>query len=338
MLNVVELFQIGGLVGLVVDLGQLGLEGKTSIKSILGEICNNLEDHHGQRSQGYEMSGRETGRGKNLVKREESESGRNLVSVLMTDQGIVIIGKIGTTEIVTGTERGTGKETRVVIVREDVTVTVTVTGSGTVVVVGTMIVIETGIATVTALERGKGIGIGKRIMKLGRASVTGGGPVIKIMIMTELNQNMSETVMGWRGSATMILLSLRRKILNGINTTVIMGIGVLKLNMMTMTDSMSFISTNKTVANMTIWMSRRLLLITTTMIILIVIVINMTKWRRTTTLMIERHLNIVKRRDLELMNVNMCVLRGLFLVSMNTRSLIMPLTSFMLHRGGVLIN
>lgn len=36
MLNVVELFQIGGLVGLVVDLGQLGLEGKTSIKSILG--------------------------------------------------------------------------------------------------------------------------------------------------------------------------------------------------------------------------------------------------------------------------------------------------------------
>jgi len=310
------------------------LEGKTSIKSILGEICNNLEDHHGQRSQGYEMNGRETGRGKNLVKGEESESGRNLVSVLMTDQGIVIIGKIGTTEIATGTERGTGKETRVVIVREDVTVT----GSGTVVVVGTMIVIETGIATVTALERGKGIGIGKRIMKLGRASMTGGGPVIKIMIMTELNQNMSETVMGWRGSATMILLSLRRKILNGINTTVIMGIGVLKLNMMTMIDSMSFISTNKTVANMTIWMSRRLLLITTTMIILIVIVINMTKWRRTTTLMIERHLNIVKRRDLELTNVNMCVLRGLFLVSMNTREFDYASLLFMLHRGGVLIN
>lgn len=334
MLNVVELFQIGGLVGLVVDLGQLGLEGKTSIKSILGEICNNLEDHHGQRSQGYEMSGRETGRGKNLEKGEESESGRNLVSALMTDQGIVIIGKTGTTEIATGTERGTGKETRVVIVREDVTGT----GSGTVVVVGTMIVIETGIATVTALERGKGIGIGKRIMKLGRASMTGGGPVIKIMIMTELNQNMSETVMGWRGSTSMILLSLRRKILNGINTTVIMSIGVLKLNMMSMTDSMSFISTNKTVANMTVWMSRRLLLITTTMIILIVIVINMTKWRRTTTLMIERHLNIVKRRDLELMNGNMCVLRGLFLVSMNTREFDYASHLLYASQGGCLIN
>ena len=35
MLNVVELFQTGGLVDLVVDLVQLGLEGKTSIKSFL---------------------------------------------------------------------------------------------------------------------------------------------------------------------------------------------------------------------------------------------------------------------------------------------------------------
>lgn len=36
MLNVVELFQTGDLVDLAVDLGQLGLEGKTSIRSILG--------------------------------------------------------------------------------------------------------------------------------------------------------------------------------------------------------------------------------------------------------------------------------------------------------------
>lgn len=257
------------------------------------------------------------GRGKNLVKGEESESGRSLVSVLMTNQGIVIIGKIGTTETVTGTERRTGKETgvvRLVIVREDVTVI----GAGTVVVVGTMNVKETGSVTVSALEKGtgRGIGLGKRIMKLERVSMTGGGPAIKIMIMTEWNQNMSETGMGWRGSATMIPLSLRRMILNGINTTVIMGTSVLKLNMMTMTDIMSII--NKTVANMTIWMSKRLLLITTTMIILIVIVINMTKWRRTTTLMSERRLNSVKRRDLECLTVIMCDLKGLFLVSMNT--------------------
>ncbi|KAI8558959.1 hypothetical protein RHMOL_Rhmol04G0136800 [Rhododendron molle] len=32
------------------------------------------------------------GRGKDLMKGEESESGRNLVGILMTDQGIVIIG------------------------------------------------------------------------------------------------------------------------------------------------------------------------------------------------------------------------------------------------------
>lgn len=220
-----------------------------------------------------------TGRGKNLVKGEESESRRSLLSVLMTDRGIVIIGKIGTTETATGTERRTGKETGVVIVREDVTVI----GAETVVVVGIMNVKETGSVTVTALEKGtgRGIGIGKRIMKLGRVSMTGGGPVIKIMIMTEWNPNTSVTVMGWRGSATMILLSLRRTILNGINNIVIMGISILKLNMMTM--GMSFI--NKTVANMTIWMSRRLLLITA--ITIIPIVINMTRWRRTTTLMSE---------------------------------------------------
>ncbi|MGI4406679.1 hypothetical protein ACR2V0_28845, partial [Klebsiella pneumoniae] len=118
--------------------------------------------------------GRETG--KNLVKGEEieRENRRCLVSALMTNQGIVIIGRIGTTEIVTGTERGIGKETGVVRV---VSVAGTVSVAETVSVIGSVNVI------VTVLERGRGRR--RRIMKLRTSNLIEGVPVIESMIMIE---------------------------------------------------------------------------------------------------------------------------------------------------------
>jgi hypothetical protein len=51
-----------------------------------------------------------SGIGKNLVKKEgiETGKGRNPVNSPMTDIGIVIIGRIGTTEIAIGIGTGTG--------------------------------------------------------------------------------------------------------------------------------------------------------------------------------------------------------------------------------------
>lgn len=216
MWNVVELFQTGVLVDLVVDLEQLGLEGKMLIKSILGETYSNLEDHQGQRSQEYATIGMGTGIEKNPVKGEgiERENGKSLMSALMTDQGIMIIGRIGTTETATGTETEIGRETGAVIVIADVTEIV----AGT--VVGNMSVI------VTVLERGRGIG--KEIMNLGTLTMSEDVPVVESTTMTLWNQNMSEIGMV-RGRGTMIMLS-RRMILNGMNS-VITGIGIQKLSM-----------------------------------------------------------------------------------------------------------
>lgn len=219
MLNVVELFQTGGLVDLVVDLVQLGLEGKMSIKSILGESYSHLEDHHhGLRSQEYEMIGMLTGKGKNPVKEEETEreNRRGLVSDLMTDQGNVITGRIDITEIAKGPETGIRKKIRDVTVSEGVTVI------GAEIVVETMSVTETRI--VTALERGIGKGIG--IMTLGILNMI--VTVIQSMTMTTWDQNMSEAGMG-KGNGTLIMLT-QRMILNCLSS-VIVGIDVQKLNM-----------------------------------------------------------------------------------------------------------
>jgi hypothetical protein len=86
-----------------------------------------------------------SGIGKNHVKGEGTKrgNGRNRINAPMTDIGIVIIGRIGTTEIVTGTRKE--KDTRVGIVTELMIVIETKVG----IVVVTMSVI------VIALEEGE---------------------------------------------------------------------------------------------------------------------------------------------------------------------------------------
>lgn len=64
MLNVVELFQIGDLEGLVVGLEQLELVVKMLARNIREESKCSLEEYLCLRSQKFEMN--ETGTGRNL--------------------------------------------------------------------------------------------------------------------------------------------------------------------------------------------------------------------------------------------------------------------------------
>jgi hypothetical protein len=126
-----------------------------------------------------------SGIGKNHVKGERTKrgNGRNRVNAPMIDIGIVIIGRIGTTEIVTGT--GKEKETGVGIVTEYVIVIETEVG----IVVVTMSVIEIetviGGMIVIALERGRV----KETMMLKTMTMIVGSLVIGNLIMIGLNRN-----------------------------------------------------------------------------------------------------------------------------------------------------
>jgi hypothetical protein len=117
-------------------------------------------------------------------------NGRNRVNAPMTDIRIVIIGRIGTTKIVTGTRKE--KDTRVGIATE--LVIVIETKVGIVVVIMSVIVI--------ALERGRV----KETMMLKTMIMIVGGLVIGNLIMIGLNRNMRGTDMV-RGRRTMITLN-----------------------------------------------------------------------------------------------------------------------------------
>ena len=108
----------------------------------------------------------------------------------MTNIGIVIVGRIGTTKIVKGTRKE--KDSGVEIVTELVIVIETKVG----IVVVTMSVIT------IAHERGRV----KETMMLKTMTMIMGGLVIENLIMIELNRNMRETDMV-RGRRTMITLN-----------------------------------------------------------------------------------------------------------------------------------
>jgi hypothetical protein len=171
----------------------------------------------------------------------------------------MIIGRIGTTEIVTGT--GKEKDTGVGIVIE--------TKVGIVVVTMSVIVI--------ALERGRV----KETMMLNTMTMIVGGLVIGNLIMIGLNQNMRGTDMV-RGRRTMITLN-QRMIVGGMNS-LSMGISIQTKTKKTL----SLMSVVEVGPNMIIWMSR------TTMT---VVMTNMIEWRMMIINMSMQHWNHVTGRE-----------------------------------------
>uniref|UniRef100_A0A2N9H5B8 Uncharacterized protein n=1 Tax=Fagus sylvatica TaxID=28930 RepID=A0A2N9H5B8_FAGSY len=171
----------------------------------------------------------------------------------------MIIGRIGTTEIVTGT--GKEKDTGVGIVIE--------TKVGIVVVTMSVIVI--------ALERGRV----KETMMLNTMTMIVGGLVIGNLIMIGLNQNMRGTDMV-RGRRTMITLN-QRMIVGGMNS-LSMGISIQTKTKKTL----SLMSVVEVGPNMIIWMSR------TTMT---VVMTNMIEWRMMIINMSMQHRSHVTGRE-----------------------------------------
>lgn len=141
----------------------------------------------------------------------EKGSERNLVSVPMIGQGIVIIEMTDTTETVTETEIGSGKEreTGVVTGTEHETVVVTE------VVIMSVTENETVIESVIAIARAKGIG--KGTTKLVTLIVTGANPVIGKLkgIMIMLSRKM--IVGGMNNSlSTMIIAAIIPRVIKTV--------------------------------------------------------------------------------------------------------------------------
>jgi hypothetical protein len=218
-----------------------------------------------------------SGIGKNHVKGEGTKrgNGRNGVNAPMTDIRIVIIGRIGTTEIVTGTRKekdtGVGIATELVIVIE--------TKVGIVVVTMSVIVI--------ALERGRV----KETMMLKTMTMIVGDLVIGNLIMIGLNRNMRGTDMV-RGRRTMITLN-QRMIVGGMNS-LSMGISIQTETKKTL----SLMSVVEVGASMIIWMSRTIMTIMNN--IMTVVMTNMIEWRMMITNMSMQHRSHVKGREQEM--------------------------------------
>jgi hypothetical protein len=183
----------------------------------------------------------------------------------------VIIGRIGTTEIVTGTRKekdiGVGIATEYVIVIE--------TEVGIVVVTMSVIVI--------AFERGRV----KETMMLKTMTMIVGCLVIGNLIMIGLNRNMRGIDMV-RGRRTMITLN-QRMIVGGMNS-LSKGISI-----QTKTKTLSLMSVNEVRANMIIWMSKMTMTVMTN--IMTVVMTNMIKWRMMITNMSMQHRSHVKGRE-----------------------------------------
>jgi len=265
-----------------------------------GSNCSQ-EDHLTLRSQGHERIGVQTGIGKNHVKGEGTErgNGRNPVNAPMTGIGNVIIGRIGTTEIVTGTGIGREKETGVGIVTEHVIVIESEVG----IVAVTMSVIdtETVIGSAIVLERGRV----RETMMLKTMTMTAGGLVIGNLIMIGLNQSMRGTDMV-KESGTMITLN-QRMIGDGMNS-LSMGISI---QTQTKTKTLTTMSVVEVGASMIIWMSRMIMTVMTN--IVIVVMTNMSEWRMMITIMSVQHLSHVKGRELEIQSMSIDDQRGHFL-------------------------
>lgn len=174
-LNVVEQSPIGVPADLVVDLEQQELE----MKMLIERLFSLEEQHLALRSQEHEMTG--TGIGRSPVKGCEIGTERNLVSVLM-------IGHVNVKEMINiiGNARELGKEKKIVV--EIVIETVNVIGHVTVSEAKTEIVIVTVTVSEIATVRGIGKGVGMKLMWTRVVGVL----VIENMIMSMLNQNMSE--------------------------------------------------------------------------------------------------------------------------------------------------
>uniref|UniRef100_A0A2N9F1G7 Uncharacterized protein n=1 Tax=Fagus sylvatica TaxID=28930 RepID=A0A2N9F1G7_FAGSY len=256
-----------------------------------GSKCSQ-EDHLALRSQGHERIRVQTGIGKNHVKGEGTKrgNGRNGVNAPMTDIRIVIIGRIGTTEIVTGTRKekdtGVGIATELVIVIE--------TKVGIVVVTMSVIVI--------ALERGRV----KETMMLKTMTMIVGGLVIGNLIMIGLNRNMRGTDMV-RGRRTMITLN-QRMIVGGMNS-LSMGISIQTETKKTL----SLMSVVEVGASMIIWMSRTTMTIMNN--IMTVVMTNMIEWRMMITNMSMQHRSHVKGREQEMWSMSIKDWRSLHIRS-----------------------
>uniref|UniRef100_A0A2N9H5R6 Uncharacterized protein n=1 Tax=Fagus sylvatica TaxID=28930 RepID=A0A2N9H5R6_FAGSY len=212
----------------------------------------------------------------------------------MTDIGIVIIGRIGTTEIVKGTRKekdtGVGMEIEYMIVIE--------TKVGIVVVTMSVIMI--------ALERGRV----KETMMLKTMTMIVGGLVIGNLIMIRLNRNMRGTDMV-RGRRTMITLN-QRMIMGGMNS-LSMGISI-----QTKTKTLSLMSVIEVGANMIIWMSRTTMTIMTN--VMTVVMTNMIEWRMMITNMSMQHRSHVKGREQEIWSMSIKDWKGHFLGSTSTKA------------------
>lgn len=186
-----------------------GLEEKKLTRGILDGSKNSQEDHLILRSQGYETIGMVIGIGKNPAKEEGTKrrNGRSPVSALMTGLGIVIIERIDTTEIVTETETGRGRETGVVTVTEHVIAV----ESEVVIMSVTEKEIVIGNEIVIALVKGRGTGIMKLvILTVGIHEI---GKLKRTMIM--LTRRM--IVGGMNSLSTMNIVGVMPR----VNTTVI---------------------------------------------------------------------------------------------------------------------
>lgn len=261
---------------------QPGLEGKKLTRDIPEGSKSLQEDHLGLQSLGYERIDMVTGIGKDPVKGGEIErgNGRSPVSSPMTDQEIVIIEMIDTIEIVTELETERGRKT------EGVNVTVTehviVIAAGIVVVIMNVIEKKTVIGSVIVIALVKGRGTG--IMKLVTLTVTKGIPVIGILTMIVLIQNMSETAMV---KGTMILLT-RKMIVDGMTAMRTMSIiGVMVI--------------------MTVIISTMMMIMTA-----------MIRWRKMITVTTVQRLSHVTRREHEIWIVNIDAWVGRSLCMMMT--------------------
>lgn len=261
---------------------QPGLEGKKLTRDILEGSKSLQEDHLGLQSLGYERINMVTGIWKDPVKGGgiERGNGRSPVSSPMTDQEIVIIGMIDTIEIVTELETERGREI------EGVNVTVTehviMIAAGIVVVIMNVIEKKTVIGSVIVIALVKGRGTG--IMKLVTLTVTEGIPVIGILTMIVLIQNMSETAMV---KGTMILLT-RKMIVDGMTAMRTMSIiGVMVI--------------------MTVIISTMMMIMTA-----------MIRWRKMITITTVQRLSHVTRREHEIWIVNIDAWVGRSLCMMMT--------------------
>lgn len=253
---------------------QPGSEGKKLIRGILEGSKSSQEDHLGLRSLGYERIDMVTGIGKDPVKGEgiERGNGRSPMSAPMINQGIVIIEMIDTIEIVTELETERGRETEGVTVTEHVIVIV----AGIMVVIMNVIEKETVIGSVIVIALVKGRGTG--IMKLVTLTVTENIPVIGILTMIVLIQNMSETTMA---KGTMILLT-RKMIVDGMTTLSTMSIvGVMVI--------------------VTVIISTMMMIMT-----------DMIRWRKMITIMTVQRLSHATRREREIwiVNIDTCLGRS----------------------------